>query len=154
MKWINIEEQKPNDGQQVLVIKNKVVSTIAVASFRKGLSIKEREEMKKQENPEMVPMLSFLNTVSKTPRYMVESACDEGVGNNIPPYSWDGVGPMQYFGQDFTHWLPLESLVDQPDQEPPAIQVFYASKEELEREKRLAQKIQDEIDKKLWFGDE
>lgn len=96
--WISVEDRLPDEGKAVLcmtTITNHFMGgelqNIKIAALRKGLSIKEREKMKANGDE----------------RWRIQTGNDEGVGNNMRPYSWSGFGASDYFGQEVTHWMPL-----------------------------------------------
>ena len=71
------------------------MSKINICRFERGISAKEREELK----------------LSGDERWRSYSGSDEH-DNNRKPYKWDVQGPGSYFGQDVTHWMPIP---DSPD---------------------------------------
>ena len=81
MEWISVDDKLPTDTQKVLIAVRG--SNIQCATFHKG---KTKEQ------------------VAET--HMM-CGSDE-YGNNLRPFRWyaDG-GPMSWFGQDVTHWMPL-----------------------------------------------
>ena len=86
-RWINIEDELPNDKEVVLIKTNEQnvfghngeLMQLHIATFVKG---KTKEEL---EN-------------SKT-----FCGADEW-GNNLRPYRWDGDGPCDWFGQEVEYW--------------------------------------------------
>lgn len=94
--WIKCSEKLPEDKQRVLIfypngrcVYDGKGDNISVAWFRKGKTFEE-------------------NT---TGRY---SFADE-FGNNKKPYRWDGDGPMDWLGQEVTHWQPLPEFPIEED---------------------------------------
>lgn len=74
-----------------------------VAKLVKGISIKDREAMKKGEIP--CPMVKFRG--EDTPRWRIYKGGDEQ-GNNLVPYSWHPFGPGTFFGQEVIGWMDIE----------------------------------------------
>lgn len=105
MNWINTKDKLPEEGKYVLARHNRgnwVDSTdqenvnCIVVKLVRGISIEEREKMKKGELPQ---------TLERSQVYKAE---DE-YGNNIMPYNWQMFGPDSFFGQTITHWMPIKS---------------------------------------------
>lgn len=105
-RWISVKERLPEDGETVLIY----CGGVHTAKIRKGISKSERTQMEngKLENPiEIGYTFSDGECVEiKTPRSKCYRACDED-GNNRVPYCWYGDGPMKWFGQEITHWMPF-----------------------------------------------
>ena len=94
--WISCDEQLPENRQLVIIYAPKSqMSKINICRFERGISAKEREELK----------------LSGDERWRAYSGSDEHA-NNRKPYKWDVQGPGSYFGQDVTHWMPIP---DSPD---------------------------------------
>ena len=94
--WISCDEQLPENNQKVIIYSPKSqMPKINICRFEKGISAKEREELK----------------LTGDERWRTFSGADEHA-NNRKPYKWDVQGPGHYFGQDVTHWMPIP---DSPD---------------------------------------
>ena len=94
--WISCDEQLPENRQLVIIYAPKAqMSKINICRFEKGISAKEREELR----------------LLGDERGRAFSGADEHA-NNRKPYKWDVQGPGSYFGQDVTHWMPIP---DSPD---------------------------------------
>lgn len=105
MEWISVKDKLPEEGEYVLVY----AGGFQVARIEKGISLKERELMEKGEieNP-LEGGWSLSTGYTQHQRSKVYKACDEQ-GNNEVPYCWyANGGPMRWFGQDVTHWIPLK----------------------------------------------
>jgi hypothetical protein len=109
MDWINVENSLPNEGDSVLVyLGNHIQSRkYDVVTFNKGISKKERQDMRegKIENPTIKTYVGSPSIRWDSKRSSLTNSSDEE-GNNQKPYSWQN-GPMRYFGQDVTYWMPL-----------------------------------------------
>lgn len=114
MNWIKVEDRLPENGQVVLIYAGNYSQSqkLDIAKFNKGISIKEREQMKagvlEYETNEYVHYDGHVNKpiYENIERWKIESGCDEGVGNNEVSYNWTNP-PMQYFGQLVTHWCEI-----------------------------------------------
>lgn len=94
--WINCDDQLPENDQKVIIYAPKSqMSKINICTFVKGISKKEREELK----------------LSGDERHLSYYGADE-YANNRKPYNWKAQGPGSYFGQEVTHWMPIP---DSPD---------------------------------------
>lgn len=92
MKWISVKDKLPESGQYVLVWAGNVHQKpmCRVAMFKKGISKGERERLKKSGDKRAIEF----------------HQADED-GNNKKPFCWLEFGPMKWFGQDVSHWMPL-----------------------------------------------
>lgn len=87
MGWVDCSVLLPDDKQKVLIFVcnpnsydySNEPDTIFTAHFRKGKLPKNGE--------------------------IIEFADQHG--NNHVPYRWDGPGPIDWFGQDVSHWMTL-----------------------------------------------
>ena len=120
MDWISTKDRLPEDGKYVLARHNRGtwndstdqanVNCVVVKLVR-GISIKEREKMKKGELPQTLEKSWCLSEGwGETERSRVYKAKDEE-GNNQVPYNWQMFGPDSFFGQTITHWMPIEPLM-------------------------------------------
>lgn len=83
--WIPCTERLPEDGQKVLAYcDNGHCSSISVVRFKRGKTEEELQSM---------------------PHLCICSA--DQWGNNLKPYAWFEMGPMEWFGQDVLAWQPL-----------------------------------------------
>ena len=96
--WIKIEDALPKHGQAVLVRRNQdnwhldhllgdqkaTIWRWVACYFVEGRS---RED------------------VDKAGYYRSE----DQFGNNLKPYCWEEFGPGKLFGQDVSHWMPIEA---------------------------------------------
>lgn len=120
MSWISTKDKLPEEGKYVLARHNRGtwndstdqanVNCVVVKLVR-GISIEEREKMKKGELPQTLEKGWCLSEGwSETERSRVYKAEDED-GNNQVPYNWQMFGPDSFFGQTITHWMPIEPLM-------------------------------------------
>jgi hypothetical protein len=103
-EWIPVSERLPEEGECVLIW----CSICGVAKIYKGISEEEREAMKRGELPD--PLESYWSLSSSWTMHKRSSVYVFGdvCGNNTVPYRWKAHGsPMQWFGQEVTHWMPL-----------------------------------------------
>ena len=117
MNWINTKDILPENGKYVLAKHNRGTwSDISdqdnvncvVVKFVRGISIEEREQMKKGEFPHTLKRYwSFFKEYGTVERSRVYKAEDEGDNNKVP-YNWQMFGPGSFFGQEITHWTPIE----------------------------------------------
>lgn len=92
----------PNDGEYVLIYledrpwgDNNDIGDKRfwkVAKFVKGISVIEREQLEKLNDPRAKKIYP----------------ADEHANNEVP-YYWDEFGMGSYFGQEVTYWIPLLS---------------------------------------------
>ena len=96
-EWISVKDRLPEENEYVLIW---CIGEIQVARIEKGISEEERAKMKRGELPD-----------PEIRRGRKRSSCYFGCdvqGNNEVPYRWEANGgPMDWFGQDVTHWMPL-----------------------------------------------
>lgn len=101
-RWIPVTERLPKEGEYVMIF----VGECQVARLEKGISAEERSRMVQGIIDD--PIVGYSDW-DKRPvkRSDVFKRCDEQ-GNNKVSYIWiANGGPMQWFGQDATHWMPL-----------------------------------------------
>jgi hypothetical protein len=103
-KWIPVSERLPEENKYVLIW----CGEIQVARIEKGISEEERASMKRGELPDPEIMgWTLVDGWSGAKRSRCYFSCDIQ-GNNKVPYCWKpNGGPMQWFGQDVTYWMPL-----------------------------------------------
>ena len=105
MNWISTKERLPKEGKYVLGrhnmktwIDDEAVNCVVVRLV-KGISKKERELMREGEIKNPV----VFQAIKRHHIYMSE---DEHENNKVP-YNWETYGPMSFFGQEITHWMPI-----------------------------------------------
>lgn len=103
-EWISVNDELPEDGEAVLIWVGKV----QVARIYKGITEQEREKMKNGELPNPSETVWSLSTgYVSMKRSETYRKCDV-FGNNLVPYCWESIsGPMEWFGQNVSHWMPL-----------------------------------------------
>ena len=104
-EWISVSDKLPEEKEYVLIAMHDVIE---VARIEKGISQEERRKMKSGEIPDAK---EFGYEPGKPPFVVKRSdsikAADQE-GNNLVPYIWRArSGPMEWFGQYVTHWMPL-----------------------------------------------
>ena len=103
-EWISVEDRLPEEDVAVLIWSG----CISVAKLEKGITMAEREAMKRGEidDPESEGW-NLSNGWFMVKRSDSIRACDEW-GNNLKPYCWAAVdGMVHYFGQNVKYWMPL-----------------------------------------------
>ena len=112
-KWIDINESLPEPYEEVLIFTKEDRYQIAI--FQKGMSLKEREQMKNGEIPTtyvnqidyIVKSKEFVTTT--IPRYEVFYFIDE---SDVSPdrYYWEATNSINYVNREVSHWcrLPTE----------------------------------------------
>lgn len=119
MSWIKTEDELPEPGKYVLARHNRGtwfdsqdqdnVNCVVVKLVR-GLSKEDREKIKLGLLPEQYyDAYDSLSGHHKAKRSNSFSGDDED-GNNLKPYGWHEFGPDHFFGQEITHWQPIEKL--------------------------------------------
>lgn len=104
MEWISVKERLPDDGQVVLIYDGEV----EVARFKRGISMEERDKMKRGELSDPAHTVWSLSTGHHEVKRSESISPSDEWGNNKVPYSWEArSGPMQWFGQDVSHWMVL-----------------------------------------------
>lgn len=105
MDWISVKECLPEEGVPVLIY---LGGSVEVARIEKGISMEEREKMKSGELPDKE---EFGYVPGIPPFILKRSSAFKGAdefGNNAVPYRWYAQsGPMQWFGQRVSHWMPI-----------------------------------------------
>ena len=108
-EWISVEDRLPEENVAVLIWSG----SISIAKLEKGITMAEREAMKKGE----VDDPKDLGWTSSNGWFWIKRSdsmrpCDEW-GNNLKPYCWETVGSIgQHFGQDVKYWMPLPEKPD------------------------------------------
>ena len=103
-EWISVDERLPEEGKYVIVW----VGSVQVAKIEKGITEEERQKMKNGEVEDRIEY-GWSQSTGCMPlkRSNLYKACDVH-GNNRVPYCWNANGgPMEWFGQNVTHWMPL-----------------------------------------------
>lgn len=103
-EWISVDERLPEEGEYVIVW----VGSVQVARIEKGITEEERQKMKNGEVEDRIEY-GWSQSTGFIPlkRSNTYKACDV-FGNNLVPYCWKANGgPMEWFGQNVTHWMPL-----------------------------------------------
>jgi hypothetical protein len=103
-EWISVKERLPEEGKCVIVW----VGSVQVAMIEKGITEEERQKMKNGEVEDRIEY-GWSQSTGCIPlkRSNLYRACDVH-GNNRVPYCWKANGgPMEWFGQNVTHWIPL-----------------------------------------------
>ena len=107
-EWISVEDRLPPERKYVLIYVNKDnwISHsdpkgiyYCTATLCKGISIEEREAMKRGDLPDK-------KYRGETLRSAVFTEGDE-YGNNTVPYCWVDTGSGNLFGQEVDYWMPL-----------------------------------------------
>lgn len=104
-QWISVKDKLPEENEYVLILMG---SEIEVARIEKGISEEERAKMKSGELPDK----EEFGYIPGRPVFAIKRSdsikgCDQW-GNNTVPYKWYArSGPMQWWGQNVTHWMPL-----------------------------------------------
>ena len=110
----SVSERLPDEGKYVLIWCGKW----QVARIEKGISEEERASMKRGEIPDPEEYRWSGNTgLIKCKRSDLYKECDV-FGNNLVPYHWyANGGPMNWFGQDVSHWgyLPEDTSIWKPE---------------------------------------
>lgn len=103
--WISVKDRLPDEGVPVLIF---LGSRIEIAKIEIGISENERQKMKSGELPDRetfgyIPGRGVF-TIKRSDEI---KGCDEW-GNNLVPYKWYAQsGPMEWWGQNISHWMPL-----------------------------------------------
>ena len=103
-KWISVDERLPDEGVPVLIF---LGGRIEVAKMEIGISEKDRQKMKSGELPDE-EIFGYIpgREVFTIKRSNMIKGCDEW-GNNLVPYKWYAQsGPMEWWGQNVSHWMP------------------------------------------------
>lgn len=107
MEWIDVNDRLPDEGEYVLVYAGNYIQKVKydIARISLGISMYDRQRMIDGIIPNpTTPCGDFI--VIPLERSSIITGSDEH-GNNLKPYDWHTFGPMKYFGQDVTHWMPL-----------------------------------------------
>jgi hypothetical protein len=122
--WVSVRDALPPEGKYVLVhIAKEKLQVFAdpkdgryeVAKLCRGISLKEREVMKRGDIPDPevfgLVMQNDVRMEIKSKRSATIRSEDEH-GNNQRPYNWQSFGPGDFFGQEVDYWMPIPSLVN------------------------------------------
>lgn len=110
--WISIKDKLPQKGKYVLARHTRGTWSdsedqdnvnCVVVKLVMGMSMEYREKMRIGE----VPMEYERYGNEKVERWRIEKAQDEQ-SNNLVPYHWESFGTDDFFGQDISHWQPIE----------------------------------------------
>ena len=105
--WIPVSDRLPEEGKYVLIW----CGDFQIARIEKGISEQERASMKRGEIPDPEEYCWSGNTgFIKCNRSDLYKGCDV-CGNNLVPYHWyANGGPMNWKGQDVSHWAYLPNI--------------------------------------------
>lgn len=93
MRWISIKEQLPPEKIDILIYTGY---GMYVATIELGITEEQRKVLREQGN---IRAISY--------------HFGDIHGNNMVPYRFQAnAGPMEWFGQDVTHWMPLPEAPD------------------------------------------
>ena len=110
-EWISVDERLPDEGEYVLIF----ADSIQVARIEKGISKEQREKMKNGELPDPEEPCFAGNIGFRMLRRSILYRSADEFGNNLVPYCWKAHGgPMEWFGQRVSHWMPLPELPEAP----------------------------------------
>lgn len=102
--WISVNDRLPKQDQVVVIYDG----SINIARFERGISVKDREKMKRGEIEDPTHTVW---SVSDGCRIVKRSDCirmEDEWGNNTKPYCWISTcSPMQWVGQKISYWMPL-----------------------------------------------
>ena len=123
MKWIKINSDVdlPKEGKYVLGrycvgnwYDNEDQDNVncVIVKLTKGISKKERELMKSGKLQDYTKPYNFLSGKEIIKRSEIVEFGDED-GNNKVSYRWEGKGGSNFFGQDISHWMPIEPLIEE-----------------------------------------
>ena len=108
-EWISVEDRLPEENVAVLIWSG----SISIAKLEKGITMAEREAMKRGEIDDTESEgWNLSDGWFWVKRSDAIRSCDEW-GNNLKPYCWEAVGGVgQHFGQDVKYWMPLPQKPD------------------------------------------
>jgi len=119
MNWISVKDKLPEPNKYVFIRHcltnwkdpdHQSGVQYDVAKFVRGISLEERKLMKEGKLPSSKSSGWCLSDGWKEhERWQIYRSEDEH-GNNSVPYDWETFGPMKYFGQDVTHWMPIPEI--------------------------------------------
>lgn len=118
--WIETAKQLPPEGKYVLGRHNRGTwkdsddqdnVNCVVVKLGKGISVEERQKMKLGILPDKKHGPSWCESQGwhYSKRSSIITRHDED-GNNLVPYSFDTFGSSHFFGQEITHWQPIEGV--------------------------------------------
>ena len=103
-EWISVKDRLPEENEYVMIW----CGECQIARIEKGISEQQRKAMKigKLDDP-FETGWTLASGYFSFKRSQAYKACDEQ-GNNRVPYCWyANGGPMEWFGQEVTHWAYL-----------------------------------------------
>lgn len=102
--WISVTDRLPEEGKYVLIW----CGEFQIARIEKGISEQERLQMKQGILSDPLEYgWSSSSGLKSYKRSDVYKSCDVS-GNNLVPYRWyANGGPMNWKGQDVSHWAYL-----------------------------------------------
>lgn len=104
--WLNCDDELPNNNEKVLVV---YYNDIKTAIFEKGISLEEREKMKKGEILDTVEWGWCLSQgYISNKRSDIIKSCDE-FGNNTNPYCWR-IDGHSIFGKNIKYWAHIPNI--------------------------------------------
>lgn len=102
--WISVKDRLPEENEYVVIW---CKGDCQIARIERGISEEERSAMMRGELPDPKVYCYGKDGVTAHKRSSLYYGCDVH-GNNTVPYRWKANGgPMDWFGQDVTHWMPL-----------------------------------------------
>lgn len=97
MKWIDVQDALPEDGQAVLVRYKRdnwlLTHTLADGSTRRNWRWQAAVFVRGRTAEECEAMNLYRG--------------QDQFGNNLVPYRWKQFGPGDLFGQDVSHWVAI-----------------------------------------------
>jgi hypothetical protein len=120
-KWISTKDKLPEEGKYVLArrntgSRNQNNANCVVVKIIKGLSKKDRQLMKDGKMPTTMVTQSWASYGCNVPTVITKKRCDiynneDEYKNNLVPYKWETFGVAEFYGQEITHWMPIEPLI-------------------------------------------
>lgn len=142
-RWIPVtDDNLPDEGEEVLVYDG----CYRVGKIEKGISVNERERMKRGEIPDPEEWgWNVAEGYFRVRRSEAHRACDEQ-WNNEKPYCWrvdNGHGRL--FGQDVKYWMPLFKPQKEKTVNEITPEMIEAAERNEKRIKERADRIYDEL---------